>query len=896
MHKQSTGGIIARKKNPIKINSKMIFLIIALLAVVSVAYIINAGNLILNAGNLITAEFSTRIDPMKEKPVSVFSSPELIHQSDILSPIVSVYTKKKPSSFSLYVNGKEFPTDDSIIECNDFEDGPGYCIVPMLFTLDKSGLNSIMIEAEVDGSTFTESRQIYNDDKPPEISAKELSENRDYYIISGHMSDDYGISEIIHCTELMPDGSGKSLNVQTSFAGGDFEIKIPKPEASSPENILCGTFDEAGNLMEFTSGLRTFEEFKKYRMELLSGLPDKKGSAPPPGKMSGGGDDCDIKINNIIVPHGTLNNQGNVGYKKRRNEFVLNEYALDAGQILDDKISGDNGYCDVVIDYPYTVNEIDELYITGNTYPHKGETPFYIEEANGEDYLVYEASSTNDVLLIEWLNDKLGDNPPDDSFPVLLVDKIKDKNGFAAQCPYTDIWICGLIVLNMHTIEMDIAKPTYIPLFRSLNKHVLSHEILHQYVIGHSQEPDHLMHTTHSILSDKFDIPENQACVFASHWGDKGFDWGLGGTYMNIYNPGVFTSLKGSGIGPEGFECGDVMVNYLSPDRELTEGGFFVSWVNYPEGYIKKHCIDCSVKPLPEVSVNMLADYYGENTDEPCQCYESDHCFLSTPNFPQCGGSCPDGSSCGTDVVEGSEICRCKPNCEGQLSGCGTDYWCPSGSKCTSTIYEGCECTYCDPVNNPSDNCVTHMDCVAGELCIACECIPLWLLKGPSHGQGSYVGECGDGVINQGEECEGDDDCGDDEYCTDSCNCEPLCGNGKLDPNEQCDEDDDDCESGEECILPGNPKECTCKKMKCTDPKPPTGNSACVDRKPCPLAECVENGGKCTCCGNDKKENEEECDGEDIVGLENCQNKLQDPDPECDDNCKCIDPEEVEEI
>jgi len=68
---------------------------------------------------------------------------------------------------------------------------------------------------------------------------------------------------------------------------------------------------------------------------------------------------------------------------------------------------------------------------------------------------------------------------------------------------------------------------------------------------------------------------------------------------------------------------------------------------------------------------------------------------------------------------------------------------------------------------------------------------------------------CGDGVVNNYEECEMDSDCTQGEHCT-ACMCEtdiidnPTCGDGIVNGTEEC-EQDSDCEQGQKC------SQCSCQ-------------------------------------------------------------------------------------
>lgn len=72
--------------------------------------------------------------------------------------------------------------------------------------------------------------------------------------------------------------------------------------------------------------------------------------------------------------------------------------------------------------------------------------------------------------------------------------------------------------------------------------------------------------------------------------------------------------------------------------------------------------------------------------------------------------------------------------------------------------------------------------------------------------------QCGNRIIETGEECEADADCQAGEVCS-SCQCETIpaqCGNGTIEPGEQC-EQDSDCGQGYQCI------ECQCQEKTLID-------------------------------------------------------------------------------
>ena len=92
---------------------------------------------------------------------------------------------------------------------------------------------------------------------------------------------------------------------------------------------------------------------------------------------------------------------------------------------------------------------------------------------------------------------------------------------------------------------------------------------------------------------------------------------------------------------------------------------------------------------------------------------------------------------------------------------------------------------YCDPWGDPPE-CTTP-----GESC------------DPVYGSSEPV--CGNDIVEEGEECETDNDCDSGETCTD-CTCvtnSVQCGNGVIETGEEC-ESDNDCGDDESCI------ECSC--------------------------------------------------------------------------------------
>jgi cysteine-rich repeat protein len=122
---------------------------------------------------------------------------------------------------------------------------------------------------------------------------------------------------------------------------------------------------------------------------------------------------------------------------------------------------------------------------------------------------------------------------------------------------------------------------------------------------------------------------------------------------------------------------------------------------------------------------------------------------------------------------------------------------------------------------------------------------------------------CGDGNVDEGEQCDDGNDV-DDDTCANDCTTnggeEPSCGDGNVDEGEQCDDgndvDDDTCAN--DCTTNGG-EEPSCgdgnvdEGEQCDD-----GND--VDDDTC-ANDCTENGGEEPFCGDGVvNSDEEECD------------------------------------
>ena len=130
---------------------------------------------------------------------------------------------------------------------------------------------------------------------------------------------------------------------------------------------------------------------------------------------------------------------------------------------------------------------------------------------------------------------------------------------------------------------------------------------------------------------------------------------------------------------------------------------------------------------------------------------------------------------------------------------------------------------------------------------------------------------CGDGVVEGGEQCDGDDltMCLSGQVCQ-NCSCvtevwEPFCGDGDVDSGEQCDGDDlSMCLSGQVC------QDCNCVTMIgfCGDGVVDEGEQCDGDDLTMCLSGQVCNNCRCitmiNSCGNGVVEEGEQCDGDDL--------------------------------
>ena len=121
----------------------------------------------------------------------------------------------------------------------------------------------------------------------------------------------------------------------------------------------------------------------------------------------------------------------------------------------------------------------------------------------------------------------------------------------------------------------------------------------------------------------------------------------------------------------------------------------------------------------------------------------------------------------------------------------------------------------------------------------------------PSTGAGSL---CGNGQIDQGEQCEvgvWGGECNDLQSCVD-CQCSNLCGNNYVDPGEQCDPPGAACGEGYSCS-----PSCDCMQASCGDGvcDRPAGENETTCSTDCPATcgdgICNATAGEDTSCPDD---------------------------------------------
>jgi cysteine-rich repeat protein len=124
--------------------------------------------------------------------------------------------------------------------------------------------------------------------------------------------------------------------------------------------------------------------------------------------------------------------------------------------------------------------------------------------------------------------------------------------------------------------------------------------------------------------------------------------------------------------------------------------------------------------------------------------------------------------------------------------------------------------------------------------------------SGGSGGSGGAAPVCGDGHVDQGEECDDGDKNGDTAACTKACK-KAVCGDGLKGPSEEC---DDGVKNSDTAACTA-----TCKQAKCGDGLVQTGVEECDDGdKNGDTAACTATCKKATCGDGLVQTGKEECD------------------------------------
>jgi len=168
-----------------------------------------------------------------------------------------------------------------------------------------------------------------------------------------------------------------------------------------------------------------------------------------------------------------------------------------------------------------------------------------------------------------------------------------------------------------------------------------------------------------------------------------------------------------------------------------------------------------------------------------------------------------------------------------------------------------------DGVLEDDEECENNLDCDPGEECETCEC--------------EVTSFCGDGVRDEGEECDDGNNSNDDECSTECKILHPAaaeCGDGNVDEGEECDDGAFNSDT-----LPDACRT-TCVKPKCgdgvedSDEECDDGNL--IDGDGC-NDQCLSVVTINQVCGNGTVESGEECDDGNQVNSDNCTNECRIP-------------------
>ncbi len=180
---------------------------------------------------------------------------------------------------------------------------------------------------------------------------------------------------------------------------------------------------------------------------------------------------------------------------------------------------------------------------------------------------------------------------------------------------------------------------------------------------------------------------------------------------------------------------------------------------------------DCAGATAPEVTVECI-----EGTCQSRQCYDQ-------------GGNTVAGTICSCDFLN-----PCGSKCGADVGLCG------AGSMCAYIAGPTCAIgnTYCIPWPLPGDN--------TAPKCVARDQYNNYLLGGDGKSTWTQAevqalcnqDDCGNGVIDTGEQCDDGNKSGGDG-CSSVCQLEEICGDGIVVGNEECDEGAKNGQTGSRC-------------------------------------------------------------------------------------------------
>ncbi len=185
-----------------------------------------------------------------------------------------------------------------------------------------------------------------------------------------------------------------------------------------------------------------------------------------------------------------------------------------------------------------------------------------------------------------------------------------------------------------------------------------------------------------------------------------------------------------------------------------------------------------------------------------------------------------DGASQGTSPIG----IDCEPGAEG--CPCPSDGRCDDGLTCESGMCVLALGVCGDGVLDDAEEC-DHGSSNADDAMCKADCTQQ---------------VCGDGSVGPAEACDDGDD--DDDVCTSECAL-PTCGDGELDDGEECDDGNDD--DTDECLS-------TCLVARCGDGVVHDGYEACDDANINDNDECPNTCGQLQCGDGIVNDQTEECD------------------------------------